>query len=136
MRPIGACTGYAPAGCGEWGYASSDIFHLEVCMYSAMCSNRNSLFEVGADDEWRCELDWDGYQRLRDWLLAGLTDRPPPPPVAVPPSPPPNPLPPPTPDDCKAWCADSIARRGMEVCSWDACTGCVKCTSVAANASG
>ena len=38
-------------------------------MYSAMCSNRESLFRLGAGEAWQCELDEAGYGDLRDWLL-------------------------------------------------------------------
>ena len=71
---IGSCGGFAPSGCGTAGYASSDIYYLEVCMYSVMCANGHSLFrqsfEVG--EGWRCDLDWERFQKMRDWILAGL----------------------------------------------------------------
>jgi len=70
---IGACTGYHPAGCGEQGYASYDIFYLEVCMYSTMCSNREELFQLQVGDTWRCELDEDGFTQLTDWVLGQLS---------------------------------------------------------------
>jgi hypothetical protein len=71
-RPIGSCTGYHPAGCGEVGYASSDIFYLEVCVYSLMCRNRHELFELQVGETWQCEMEWHGFQRLRDLAIAGL----------------------------------------------------------------
>lgn len=72
-HPIGSCTGYHPAGCGDVGYASSDIFFLESCVYSTMCSNRDELFELQPGATWQCEIERDGFMRLRDSLIAGLT---------------------------------------------------------------
>ena len=75
-QPIGSCTGYHPAGCGRIGYASSDIFYLEACIYSIMCSNHEALFRLRPGEDWQCEMDWEGYQQVRDWVLR----RPAPPP--------------------------------------------------------
>ena len=71
-RPIGSCTGYQPAGCGSQGYASSDIFYLEVCILSAMCRNRHELFLLPAGKRWACDLDYGGFSRLQDQVLGGL----------------------------------------------------------------
>lgn len=72
-HPIGSCEGYHPAGCGDDGLASSDIFYLEACIYSMMCSNREELFQIDAGDIWRCHMDPHGYERLKGWVLAGLS---------------------------------------------------------------
>lgn len=71
-HPIGSCTGYHPAGCGKRGYASSDIYYLEICMYSAMCSNRDALFGLRVGQAWQCDMDYEGFKRLRDMVLDGL----------------------------------------------------------------
>lgn len=70
-RPIGSCTGYHPAGCWDDGYASSDIFYLEACMFSMMCKNREEFFRLNVGDTWQCELDEGGYARMRDLLVRG-----------------------------------------------------------------
>ena len=70
-KPIGSCTGYHPNGCWDQGYASSDIYYLESCMYSMMCSNSDELFRLRRGETWQCELDEAGYNRMRDWLLRG-----------------------------------------------------------------
>lgn len=69
---IGACTGYHPAGCGDQGYASYDIFFLEVCMYSTICANGAELFseDMQIGTIFRCQLDEARYNQLRDWILA------------------------------------------------------------------
>ena len=67
-HPIGSCSGYAPLGCRA-GYASSDIFFLEACFYSMMCSNRDQLFWVEPGADWECNLDRRGFERMRDMIL-------------------------------------------------------------------
>ena len=70
---LGSCTGYAPKGCVN-GYASSDIFYMETCFYSMMCSNRDELFKLDVGEDWTCELDRCGFERARDLILGGRPD--------------------------------------------------------------
>ena len=70
-KPIGWCGGYTPEGCHDRGYASSDIFYLESCVYSMMCSNREELWNLEADEDFHCQLDPAGFDQMRDWLLGG-----------------------------------------------------------------
>jgi hypothetical protein len=73
---IGACGGYMPSGCGDRGYASSDVYFLEVCVFSMMCSNREELFRLsgppkgGPMVDFRCELDELGFNEMRDAILS------------------------------------------------------------------
>lgn len=69
MRPLGSCTGYHPRGCHDVGYASSDIFYLETCIYATICSNGHELFELEENQDWSCILDLDGYARLKAWMV-------------------------------------------------------------------
>mmetsp|Transcript_39965 Transcript_39965/g.97062 ORF Transcript_39965/g.97062 Transcript_39965/m.97062 type:complete len:464 (+) Transcript_39965:28-1419(+) len=67
--PLGSCNSYAPLGC-ESGYASGDIFYLEVCIYSRICGNRNSLWYLNAGEPWQCELKYfGGFKNLYENLL-------------------------------------------------------------------
>lgn len=68
-RPIGNCGGFAPMGCGKEGYASSDIFYMEACVFDAICANRDSLWELDEGQDWVCQLEWEGYQKMRDWVV-------------------------------------------------------------------
>ena len=52
--------------------ASSDIYYLEICMYSMLCKNRAALFNLKVNEEWECDMDADGFNLLRDWVLNGL----------------------------------------------------------------
>ena len=70
IHPLGACNSYAPAGCDEgFGYSSSDIFFLEVCIYSTICSNNAALFELDVGEPFTCELNPAGFDTLKGWLL-------------------------------------------------------------------
>lgn len=66
--PLGSCNSYSPRGCGE-GYASGDIFYLEVCVYDAICTNRDALWALNAGDLWHCDMDYDGYANLYHSIL-------------------------------------------------------------------
>ena len=67
---LGWCNSYAPSGCNNnYGFASGDIFFLEVCIYSTVCRNNVSLFQVDAGESWHCDLYEDGMDRLKGWML-------------------------------------------------------------------
>lgn len=68
-KPLGSCGGYKPAGCGTKGYASSDIFYMEVCILDQICDNRDEMWALDVGDDWICDIDPGGYQQLRDWVL-------------------------------------------------------------------
>jgi len=70
---FGTCSGYTDAPCAmPWvGFANNDIYYLEVCLYSQVCSNREQLFTLGRGDPWECGLDPDGFAELKGWLLEG-----------------------------------------------------------------
>ena len=40
-KPLGQCRGWRPGGWGDCGdgYATDDIFFLEVCLYNQICRN-------------------------------------------------------------------------------------------------
>jgi hypothetical protein len=67
-HPLGSCNSYAPRGCGG-GYASGDIFFQEVCVYDAICANRDSLWELTPGQLWQCKLDHEGYSSFSRALL-------------------------------------------------------------------
>lgn len=69
-RPLGRCGGFAPAGCQPLGYSNDDIFFLEVCIYSLVCSNRDELFLLRAGQPFTCQLDEAGFWRLHRYLTA------------------------------------------------------------------
>ena len=69
--PIGNCDGYRPAGCGDEGYASSDIYYMETCVYSMMCSNRAELWSLEAEQDFECEMEWEGYKQCAPPLDTG-----------------------------------------------------------------
>jgi len=68
-HPLGSCTGYHPMGCWDMGYASSDIFYLESCIFATICSNGDEIFHLKEGEDWQCNLSSEGFTRLKDWLL-------------------------------------------------------------------
>ena len=69
-KPLGHCGGYQPMGCGRRGYASSDIFYMEACVFDAICANRDSLWQLEAGGDWACDLGVEGFLQFRDWVLS------------------------------------------------------------------
>ena len=96
---FGTCSGFSDAPCQmPWvGFANDDIYYLEVCLFSQVCSNREKLFELTPMDSFVCGLDSEGFRELQELLLAGAASSLPPPPPAPPPPPSPPPPPPPPP---------------------------------------
>ena len=45
------------------------IFYMEACVFDAVCSNRESLWQLNVGEDWVCDLEFDGYQQFRDWVL-------------------------------------------------------------------
>lgn len=62
------CIGWAPKGCDR-GFSSNDIFFLEICMFSMMCKNRESLFQVDAGRLWQCDFDEGGFREMQSLLV-------------------------------------------------------------------
>ena len=62
-RPPAGCVNGA---CDEYHYAVSDVFYVEACLISFICSNRDQLFEVGVGVDFVCDLDADAYARLQE----------------------------------------------------------------------
>ena len=44
-------------------------FGPQVCVYDAMCSNRNELWHLEAGEPWHCDMEYAGYKRLYQWVL-------------------------------------------------------------------
>ena len=78
---FGTCSGFSDAPCQmPWvGFANDDIYYLEVCLFSQVCSNREKLFELTPMDSFVCGLDSEGFRELQELLLAGAASSLPPP---------------------------------------------------------
>jgi len=75
-KPAGQCKGWVPKHPphGGYGYATDDIFYLEVCMYAMMCKNGHDLFHVEQGGAFECDLDWANFMRLAGLLLTPATE--------------------------------------------------------------
>ena len=74
MKPFGQCRGWRSAesnkhGC-EAGFATDDIFFLEVCTFHQICSNGEELFSLRHGEPWTCQLSASGFEKLKQMLLA------------------------------------------------------------------
>lgn len=70
--PFNCCSGWSDKGCDRrTGFANDDIYYLEVCLFSAICHNREQLFQIGPMEDFRCSFDTDGYSRLQALLSRG-----------------------------------------------------------------
>jgi len=70
--PFGRCSGYSEGGCNlETGFANDDIFYLELCLFSQVCANSDRMFELDVGERFVCDLDLDGFERLKQMLLEG-----------------------------------------------------------------
>ncbi|KAL1524157.1 hypothetical protein AB1Y20_019066 [Prymnesium parvum] len=73
--PFGCCSGWTDRMCSiSTGFANDDIYYLEVCLYSQICSNRESLFTIDSLKEWRCDFDDEGFDRLVQLLRGGPSE--------------------------------------------------------------
>ena len=70
-RPLGQCGGWAPNGCPPTGYSNDDIFFMEVCAYSMVCANHETLFTIEAEQPFVCEVEAAGVRRLQQYLVGG-----------------------------------------------------------------
>jgi hypothetical protein len=50
-------------------FATDDVYYLEVCLFSFLCSNREELFTIGTHDFFVCEFDDDKFDELQQLLL-------------------------------------------------------------------
>ena len=56
-KPFGQCRGYRDwkLSC-EHGYATDDVFFMEVCLFNQLCANRQELWSVRRGQPFVCEL--------------------------------------------------------------------------------
>ena len=74
-KPFGECRGFreqkaiqSDPHCSR-GYATDDIYFLEVCLFNFMCENGDDLFRLNAGQPWTCRMSSTRFHRLRDLLL-------------------------------------------------------------------
>jgi len=47
-------------------YVEDDIYFLEVCTITEMCSNGDEIFHLKVGDKWRCQFDPASWAKSRD----------------------------------------------------------------------
>lgn len=111
-KPFGMCRGWRSPeamrhGCAK-GFATDDIYFLEVCTFYKICSNGDELFSLRQNERWRCRFDSTGFEALQAML------------VKTPDWGPPGGTSPKCEDFCNEWTCDA-----------DQCEGCthIRCKS-------
>jgi len=68
-HPLGSCNSWSPLGCNGYGYASGDVYFLEVCIYEIICRNGLDLYEIAVGETFHCDLYDEGLNQLKNWIL-------------------------------------------------------------------
>jgi len=71
-KPFGQCKGWREpnAGSCEHGYATDDIYFLEVCTTYKICENGDEIFDLIDGQSFKCQPSARGFAEIRDMLLA------------------------------------------------------------------
>ncbi|KAL1498949.1 hypothetical protein AB1Y20_013470 [Prymnesium parvum] len=70
-RPLGACGGWHPPEAptrGIFGFTNDDIFFLEVCIFTQICTNGQEIFALKAGDTFTCQYSAAGLEKLTQLL--------------------------------------------------------------------
>ena len=71
---FGVCSGYTDKECDsqrDIGFANDDIYYLEVCLYSQVCTNGHALFSVEPGGAFVCDFSESGFRRIQQMLVEG-----------------------------------------------------------------
>jgi len=71
---LGMCQGFVEPGRGRVGYATVDIYFLEVCIYNQICSNGEELFALDELEDWQCQYDTARFDELQRLLTSPYSD--------------------------------------------------------------
>jgi len=73
-KPLGQCRGWLPPvrpRGWNFGYATDDVFFLEVCLFNQLCRNGDELFSLGVGEGFQCDYDPYSATELQKLLLEG-----------------------------------------------------------------
>jgi len=59
-----------PGNLPFFAYANDDIFFLEACLFSQVCTNGDELFALNVGERWTCEFSELAFRELQQVLLA------------------------------------------------------------------
>ena len=66
---LGQCSGWVPQGRPLYGYATDDVFYLEVCILNQICENGAEIFDLNVGDPFRCQVSDARMRELQSLLL-------------------------------------------------------------------
>ena len=69
-KSLGNCNGWMPDNVNcQNGFATDDIYFLEVCLFSFVCTNNEELFTLSPRDFYVCEFDEAAFDELQELLI-------------------------------------------------------------------
>jgi len=71
-KAVGQCCGWVPnqrPKNGIYGYATDDIFYLEICLFNEICENGADLFNLDVGQPFRCRFSDARFNQLKHILL-------------------------------------------------------------------
>ena len=79
-KPLDGCCGWLPnSTLAPWstahrqhayGFATDDVFFLEVCIFNQICRNHEDLFTLNAGDVFHCDFSEESFHDLQKILLS------------------------------------------------------------------
>ena len=78
-KPLGQCRGWVPPQKpkgGVYGYATDDIYFLEVCLYNQICENGAELFDIQQDQPFVCRFSETRFRELQEILMVAHEEPP------------------------------------------------------------
>ena len=79
-KPLDGCCGWLPNSTlppwstahrqHAYGFATDDVFFLEVCVFNQVCRNREDLFTLNAGDTFHCDFSEEYFHDLQGILLS------------------------------------------------------------------
>ena len=70
---LGQCSGWVPAQRpegGVYGYATDDIFYLESCIFSEICTNGDTVFQLARGEPFVCQFSPEKFRELQKLLMS------------------------------------------------------------------
>jgi len=69
-KSLGNCNGWKPGTVNCWnGFATDDIYFLEICLFSFICKNSDELFTLTPHDFYVCDFDEAAFDELQRILV-------------------------------------------------------------------
>jgi len=69
-KTFGTCSGFLPPSVNcQNGFATDDVFFLEVCLFSFLCKNNEELFTLEVGAFYVCDFSADAFDELQSLIV-------------------------------------------------------------------